>query len=79
MCEKEYKYRAPELLDQYSKGRIDYKSDLFSYATVFYELLYHEYPFESKLAQINCNYKPIQEDSFFKQFIQKLLQPYHKR
>lgn len=59
ICEKEYKYRSPELLDQYSKYKIDYTSDLFSLATVLYELLYHQYPFDSKLSQINSYYRPI--------------------
>ena len=79
MCEKEYLYRPPELLDQYIKGRIDYKTDLFGFAIVLYEMLYQQYPFESKLAQISCNYRPFPEESFFTNFISKIFLPYHQR
>ena len=79
MCEKEYRYRPPELLDQYIKGRIDYKSDLFAFATVLYEMLYQQYPFESKLAQISCNYRAFPEESFFSNLMSKIFLPYHQR
>ena len=72
-------YKAPELLDQYIKGRIDYKTDLFAFATVRYEQLYHQYPFESKLAQISSNHRPFPDESFFALLISKLLKPYHQR
>jgi hypothetical protein len=45
ICEKEYQYCSPELLDQYSRNKIDYSSDLYSFAIVLYELLYQQYPF----------------------------------
>lgn len=46
---------------------------------MLYELLYHEYPFDSKLSQINANPKPTPPDAFMGGIISLLLQPYHKR
>ena len=68
------------MLDQYCKNKIDYNSDIFSFATVIHELLYHQYPFDSKLSQINSYYKPISDDSsFFLEFIGSILKPFAKR
>jgi hypothetical protein len=42
--------------------------------------MYHHYPFDSKLSQINSYYQPASEDSsFFLEFTKLILKPYSKR
>jgi hypothetical protein len=42
-------------------------------------MLFRQYPYESKLAQLNCNIRPLPEQSFFTDLISRILQPYPYR
>lgn len=56
-----FKYKSPELLDSFSKDLIDWRSDIFAFGCLLYELTYKTYPFETPLGVINLSLQNIDE------------------
>lgn len=62
-------YRSPEIVDLYSGYEIGPKSDLWALGCLLFLLAFKKFPFEGKLAIINCHYMIPKESVYTENFL----------